>query len=199
MREGHDWIVAFFARRSSSARGGSVRPTGKMHEIIRTNYPEDGSDGERESPACGIVDDRRRGKFILHTASLQLRVAGGQNILDPLTVSAIGEGDQKSARLRKNIYRRAVESARLSTHMGEDAEAGHSAGEKTGDAVQEEPVERSYPSLTETDQENWSQQDCERDQYGNGRHGCPFLASFLSPALIAFLAYRFLFLALASS
>jgi hypothetical protein len=77
----------------------------------------------------------RSEKLILHAASLKLAGPSGQYIPDPPTISSIGKRDEESVWRSKNIDRRPVEPARLSTNVGNNGEAGQLSGEPDGDSV----------------------------------------------------------------
>ena len=72
----------------------------------------------------------RTEKLILHATSLKLAAPSGQYIPDPPTISSVGERDEESAGPSKDIDRRPVEPARLSTNVGDNREAGQLSGER---------------------------------------------------------------------
>jgi hypothetical protein len=83
----------------------------KLHEIVRSNDPEDYPYEKRKFSPRGVMHDGWCGKLIPNTASLKLASASRQHILDPLAFPSVGECDQESIRLSKNINGRLVEPA----------------------------------------------------------------------------------------
>jgi|SRR5271156_5270250 len=97
------------------------------------------------------MHDNRCGKFICLTPSLKLAGPGGQHIPDPPAISSVGEGDQESAGLPKNIYRRVVEPAGFPTHVCDDTEARQSGRESDRKSVCKRSMEGCYAPFSEPD------------------------------------------------
>jgi|ERR1700677_2113360 hypothetical protein len=97
------------------------------------------------------MPDDRCGKFIGLTASLKLAGPGGQYIPDPPAISPVGERDQESAGLPKNIYRRVVEPAGFSTYVCDDTEARQSGCESDRKSICKSSMEGCYATFAEPD------------------------------------------------
>jgi len=114
----------------------------------------------------------RSEKLILHAASLKLAAPSGQYVSDPPTISPIGERDEKSVWLSKNIDRRPVERARLSTNVCNDSKAGQLSGKPTRDSVRYSSMEGRYRPFAKPNKNDENHQDCQKrdDRCGND-HG----------------------------
>ena len=75
----------------------------KLHEIIRTNDPENYTHEEREPSPRGVMHDGWHGELIPHAACLRLARPGGCYVPDPLAISSIGKRNEESLRCSKNI------------------------------------------------------------------------------------------------
>lgn len=130
-------------------------------------------------------DDRRR-KLICDAAGFKLTPPSGQYIADPPAILPIGERDQESLGLSKNVHRRPVESARLSTYVCNDGEAGQSGGESNRDSVRNSSMEGCHTPLAKPDQKN-SKQDREEKEHSCGKfHGrLPTCSSRIAVNLIS--------------
>jgi hypothetical protein len=107
----------------------------QLHEVICAHYHKDHTHGKRELFAGGIVDDGRMGQVVMTAAGLELASAGGQDILDPLALAAVGKGDRESVGRAKDVHRSVIKLARFSSHVSDDPEEGKPACELAGDAV----------------------------------------------------------------
>jgi hypothetical protein len=77
---------------------------GELHEILRTDEPENDPHKRRESSPGGIMHDCWRGKLIPHPASLKLGSPSGQYIPDPFAIPSVGERNQESLGRLKHIH-----------------------------------------------------------------------------------------------
>jgi hypothetical protein len=102
----------------------------KLHEIVRTNDPENCTHERRESSAGGVMHDGRCRKPIPHAASLKLACPSGYYIPHPFAILSVSECKEESLRRSKNIYWRPADSARLSTYVYQNAEAGQSGANR---------------------------------------------------------------------
>ena len=114
------------------------------------------------------MHDGWRRELIKHAASLKLASASGEHILDPFAFPSVGERNEKSLRLAKNIRRCSVEFARLSTRVSQNTETGQAGGEPAGDSVRNRQVEGCDPPFAEPDQKDGNQQDCQEQDGGRG-------------------------------
>ena len=71
---------------------------------MKSFAPMDHTHEKGESSPSGVMHDGWCGKLIQHTASLKLAAPSGDYIPDPLAILSIGERDQKSVGLDKNIH-----------------------------------------------------------------------------------------------
>jgi hypothetical protein len=76
-----------------------------------------------------------------------------QHIPYPLAFPSIGERNQEPFWRSKNIYWRSVYLPRLSTCVGQDAEAGQLGGESVRDSVRDSEIEGGYPIVAKPDQQ----------------------------------------------
>lgn len=83
--------------------------SGKVDEVGGADNTEDDANGKREFGATRVMDDGGRGELIDSAASFQPAVAGGEYVLDPMSLLTIGKSDHKSVRHSKDVYWRAVE------------------------------------------------------------------------------------------
>ena len=114
----------------------------------------------------------RSEKLILHTASLKLAAPSGQYIPDPPTILSIGERNEESVGPSKNIDRRPVEPARLSTNVCNDSEAGQLSGKPACDSVRYSSMEGRYRPLAKPNENDGNHQDCQkRDDRCSDDHG----------------------------
>jgi hypothetical protein len=131
----------------------------KLHEIVRTNEPENDPHRNGEPSPSGVMHDDRRGKQMPDAASLNLASASRKHILDPLALPTVGERNEKSLQHSKNIHWCPVDLARLSTDVGDDAEAGQSSGKSARDAVRDSEIESRNPPFAEPDQKDGSEHE----------------------------------------
>jgi hypothetical protein len=97
--------------------------------------------------------------LVLHAASLKLAAPSGQYIPDPPTLSSIGKRDKESVWCSKNIDRRPVELARLSTEVGNNSEAGQLSGKPDGDLVRYSSMKGRHRPLTKPNKNDENHQD----------------------------------------
>lgn len=83
----------------------------ELHEIVRANDAEDRAHKTRESPTRGIVHDGGSGKLIEPAPSLNSAPSSREDVSNPLTISSIGERNEKSIGGLKSVYWRPVDSA----------------------------------------------------------------------------------------
>jgi len=81
----------------------------KLQDIVRVNEAEDYTHEKGESSPRSIMHYEGFDKLILHSAGLKLAAPGGEYIFDPPAISAIGDRNQESVRLSKNIHRRSID------------------------------------------------------------------------------------------
>lgn len=79
--------------------------------------------------------------MVMAPAGLKLASAGGQDILDPFALAAIGERNRESIRRAKDIYRCSIDLARFSAHVSDDPKAGKPSCEAAGDSIGDREVE----------------------------------------------------------
>jgi hypothetical protein len=123
----------------------------------------------------------RTENLILHATSLKLAAPSGQYIRDPPTISSVSERDEESARPSKDIDRRSVEFARLSTDVCNDSEAGQLSGKPACDSVSYGSMKGRYRPLAKPNKNDQNHQDCQKrdDRCGND-HGRLLLVLYIS-------------------
>jgi hypothetical protein len=104
----------------------------------------------------------RAEKLILHATSLKLAAPSGQYIPDPPIISSVGERDEESARLSKDIDRRSVGPARLSTDVCNDSEAGQLSGKPACDSVRCSSMKGRYRPLAKPNKNDQNHQDYQK-------------------------------------
>ena len=104
------------------------------------------------------------GKLIQHVTSLKLAATSGYHVSDPLAISSIGERDQECVGRSRNLHWRPVNPTCLSTHVRNNTEAGQSGGESAHDPIRNSAIEGCYPLFAKPDDEDSSQQDCQKQQ-----------------------------------
>jgi hypothetical protein len=143
-----------------------------LQEIVRIDEAKDYTHKKREVSSRRIIHDDGFGKLICDTAGLKLAAPSGQHISYPPAISPIGECDRKAARLSKNIHRRPVKLAGVSTRVCDDAKAGQSGSKWPRDSVCDRSVEGRDRPFEESNQKDRDEQDCEkRDNRFDNSHG----------------------------
>jgi hypothetical protein len=95
----------------------------------------------------------RAGRYapIPHAASLKLACPSSYYIPDPFAIPSISERNEESFRRSKNIQWRPVDSARLSTYVCQNTEAGQSGGKSARDSVRNSEIQGCHPAFAESD------------------------------------------------
>ena len=123
---------------------GAGRGDAEREEVGDVQGPEDlafeGADG-----LPGLVAVQARcGQPDRVPAGVQLAAARGQDVLDPVAVRAIGEGEDVPVLGREDVDRRLVAAARAPAMVDDDAQAGCPRGDVPGDPVQPGLVPARY-------------------------------------------------------
>jgi hypothetical protein len=71
-----------------------------LEKVGSADDSENEADGQREAVASRVVDQSGGGKAIFCAAGFELGAASGQDILNPLALGAVSEGDKKTLRGR---------------------------------------------------------------------------------------------------
>ena len=98
-----------------------------LHELVRTNQPQNQPHNNRKPPPSRVMHDGRRGKLVLLTASFEFAAARCDDILYPFGLTAVREGDDEAIMRSEDIHGRPVDLPRLASNVGDDAEAGKPA------------------------------------------------------------------------
>lgn len=128
-----------------------------LQEVSGADDPEDDTDYERETLAARIVDYRWGGEMIFFASGFEFCAAGGQDILDPLAVGAVGEGDEESLGSAEDVYGSTETVAGFSSDVGDYSESWEPCRERGGDAIRHFEVEGCHPARAEAEQERGDQ------------------------------------------
>ena len=97
-----------------------------------------------DTGAALVVERARRAQLNGPAAGPQLAAAGGQDVLDPVCIRAVCQGEEVAAAGRKHIDRCLITPPGRPAPVNEHAKAGHPGRDQPGEAVQAGLVPTPY-------------------------------------------------------
>ena len=94
----------------------------------------------RDESAALVVEDRRRCQPVLAPERNEVAALGGEHVLDPLRLDALGQRDHVAGPGAKDVDRRPVSAARAAAGVLDDTEPRQPTRERARDAVREGPA-----------------------------------------------------------
>src|SRR5215813_14256835 len=117
----------------------------------RESHEVGDADGPQYLPFAGadaapglVVVQARRHEPDGASPGLQLAAAGRHDVLDPVRVGTVGQGDQVAVRGREHVHRRPVAAAQSPAAVHDDTEARQPRRDVPGEAVQANLVPLPY-------------------------------------------------------
>jgi hypothetical protein len=133
--------------------------TRDSEEICCADDAQSEADDERELLAAGIVHDGGRRNVIAGVTRFEFGLAGGNDVLHPLTLGSVGEGDEKASGSAIDLDWRVERLAGFPADVSDDAESGQAGYKQAGDAIGDNEIERRDPARTKADQEGCGDYD----------------------------------------